>query len=153
MHAKRVDIVLLMIVSAVLLIIGLNSPVLTTRKLWEKNTFSILSGITNLWTSKYYFLSAIIFFFSIIFPIFKLCALFTIWYVKLGDRQRIHLLRILEMLGKWSMLDVFVVAVIVVSVKLGALASARAEKGIYYFGFSILLAIIASSLQTRLARH
>ena len=56
LYPKRVDILILIIVSSVLLFIGLNLPILTVRKLWEKNTFSIISGIMNLWKDKYYFL-------------------------------------------------------------------------------------------------
>lgn len=150
LYPKRADILILILVSAVFLFIGLNLPILTVRKLWEKNTFSILSGILNLWKGKYYFLSAIIFFFSIVFPLIKLTTLFVIWSVRLKNEQRKWLLYCLEVLGKWSMLDVFVTAVIIVSIKLGALASAKAENGIYYFGISILLAMLATSLQSNL---
>lgn len=153
LHPKRTDIFILVIVSAVFLIIGLSLPVLTVRKLWEINTFSILSGIINLWKGKYFFLAVIIFFFSIIFPIFKLATLFIIWSVRLKDDQRRWLLYCLEVLGKWSMLDVFVTAIIIVSIKLGALASAKSENGIYFFGISILLAMIVTNLQSNLVNR
>ena len=61
LHPKRIDILILIVISAIFLLIGLVLPVLTVRKLWEKNTFSVLSGIANLWKQKYYFLSVIIF--------------------------------------------------------------------------------------------
>ena len=153
LYPKRIDILILIIVSSVLLFIGLNLPILTVRKLWEKNTFSIISGITNLWKDKYYFLSVIIFFFSVILPIVKLGTLFVIWSIKLRDNQRKWLLYGLGFLGKWSMLDVFVTAIIIVSIKLGVLASAKAEKGIYYFGISILLAMIVTHLQSNLVNR
>jgi paraquat-inducible protein A len=153
LYPKRIDILILIIASAVLLFIGLRLPVLTVRKLWETNTFSIISGIINLWNGKYYFLSFIIFFFSVIFPIVKLVTLFMIWSVRLRDHQRKWLLRGLSLLGKWSMLDVFVTAIIIVSIKLGALASAKAEIGIYYFGISILLAMFVTSLQSNLVNR
>ena len=112
LYPKRIDILILIIVSAVLLFIGLHLPVLTIRKLWEKNTFSIISGIINLWKGKYYFLSFILFFFYVIFPIVKLATLFVIWFIRLWDRQRKWLLSALGLLGKWSMLDVFVTAIL-----------------------------------------
>lgn len=149
----RIDILVLIIVSAALLFIGLNLPVLTVRKLWEKNTFSVISGIINLWKGKYYVLSFIIFFFSVIFPVVKLVTLSVIWFVRLSDRYRKWLLNGLGLLGKWSMLDVFVTAIIIVSIKLGALASAKAEVGIYYFAISILLAMLATNLQTNLVNR
>ena len=153
LYPKRIDILILIIVSAVLLFIGLHLPVLTIRKLWEKNTFSIISGIINLWKGKYYFLSFILFFFSVIFPIVKLSTLFVIWFIRLRDRQRKLLLSALGLLGKWSMLDVFVTAIIIVSIKLGVLASAKAEIGIYYFGVAILLAMLATNLQSNLVNR
>ena len=153
LYPKRIDILILIIASAVLLFIGLHLPVLTVRKLWERNTFSIISGITNLWESKNYFLSVIIFFFSVIIPIVKLATLFVIWFVRLRNHQRKWLLCGLGLLGKWSMLDVFVTAIIIVSIKLGALASAKAEIGIYYFGISILLAMLATNLQSNLVNR
>lgn len=153
LYPKRAYLLLLIVISAIFLFIGLNLPVLTVRKLWEKNTFSILSGIANLWNGRYYFLAVIIFFFSIVFPIIKLATLFIIWSVRLKDEQRKWLLYCLEALGKWSMLDVFVTAVIIVSIKLGALASAKAENGIYYFAISILLAMLVANLQSNLVNR
>ncbi len=150
---KRIDILLLIIASAVLLFIGFRLPILTVRKLWERNTFSILSGIINLWKGKYYFLSVIIFLFSVVTPIVKLVILFVIWFVRLRNHQRKWLLYGLGFLGKWSMLDVFVTAIIIVSIKLGALASAKAEIGIYYFGISIILAMLATALQNNLVNY
>jgi paraquat-inducible protein A len=152
-YPKRLDIIILIIASGILLVVGLYLPIFTVRKLWERNTFSILTGILNLWHERYYFLALIIFFFSVIFPFAKLASLFVIWLVKLRDEQRRRLLYFLEILGKWSMLDVFVAAVIIVSVKLGVLASARMEKGIYFFGASIIIAMLVSGMQAGLAHR
>ena len=152
LHPKRVDIPFLIIISAILLGVGLCFPVLTVRKLWETNTFSVFSGITNLWHEKYYFLSALIFFFSAIFPVVKLLTLFLIWFIPMTDPQRKQKLQYLSFLGKWSMLDVFTVAVLIVAAKLGALASAKAEPGIYFFALSIFLSILVTSFQDRLVR-
>ena len=92
-------------------------------------------------------------FFSVIFPIVKLVTLFVIWSVRLRDNQRKWLLYGLSFLGKWSMLDVFVTAIIIVSIKLGALASAKAEIGIYYFGVSILLTMLVTQLESNLVNR
>ena len=152
LHPKRVDIPLLLIASSVALWFGLHLPTLTVRQLWEKNTFTILTGIESLYADKQYFLAFVVFFFSIVFPIAKLVSLYAIWFIPMRVESRKRILYWLEMLGKWSMLDVFIVAVLIVSVKLGALASANAERGIYYFGASILLTMIATALQERLAK-
>ena len=123
----------MILLAGILLGVGLTLPVLTIRKIWEKNTFSVLSGIQNLYDDKQYFLAFIIFFFSIVFPVIKLCSLGILWVVRLKEEHQKSILYWLELLGKWSMLDVFVVAVIVVSVKLGVLATAEPRRGIYVF--------------------
>ncbi len=152
-YPRRFDIVLLILASAVLLLVGLKLPVLTVRKLWEGNTFSIVSGIQNLWKEKNEALAMIVLFFSVIFPVVKLVTLLAVWFVKLTESQRKRILEVLSALGKWSMLDVFVIAIIIVTVKLGALASAKAEQGIYYFAVSIFLAMVASSMESYLAQR
>lgn len=153
LYPKRIDVVLFLVAATLLLIIGLSLPVLTVRQLWATQTYSILSGIINLWREKYYVLAGVIFFFSVVFPITKIGALYVIWLIRLTDHQRQLMLRWLEALGRWSMLDVFVAAIIIVSVRSGLLASAKAEKGIYFFGASILLAMIVTNLQNHLARR
>ena len=152
-NPKRIDIVILIILSIVLLIIGLTLPILTVRKLWDSNTYSIITGVQNLWQEKYYVLAVVIFTFSIIFPIAKLISLSAVWFIRLKDEQRKNLVYCMEIFGKWSMLDVFVTAIFIVWVKLGALASAKAENGIYFFAASVLLTMILSSLQSSLVKR
>ena len=141
-YPKRYEIPFLLLASGTLLITGLFLPVLTLKEmLVMKSTFSILSGIANLWKEKQPFLAAIIVLFSVIFPIIKLGTLSCIWGIRLTDRQRMTLLHWLELLGKWSMLDVFVVAVTVVAVKFGFLIHAEPRVGVYVFASSILTAM------------
>lgn len=152
-NPKRIDIVILIVLSIVLLIIGLTLPILTVRKLWDSNTYSIITGIQNLWQEKYYVLAVVIFTFSIIFPIAKLISLSAVWFIRLKDEQRKGLVLLMEIFGKWSMLDVFVTAIFIVWIKLGALASAKPENGIYFFAASVLLTMILSSLQSSLVKR
>lgn len=151
-YPKRFDVTFFLVASTLALWAGLSLPVLTVRKIWEKNTFTILAGIENLYKERQYFLAFIVFFFSIVFPIVKLGALCTIWFFPMKSEKRERILHWLAILGKWSMLDVFIVAVLIVSVKLGVLASANAEDGVYYFGVAILLAMAATAAEERLAK-
>ncbi|MBF0123521.1 MAG: paraquat-inducible protein A [Candidatus Omnitrophica bacterium] len=153
LNPRRVDIVLLIIFSIGLLVVGLSLPVMTVRKLWESNTYTIITGVQNLWHEKMYVLAVIIFVFSVIFPIAKLISLSAVWFIRLTDERRGKLIYLMEVFGKWSMLDVFVSAIIIVWLKLGALAVARAESGIYFFGASVLLTMIVSSLQGALVKR
>jgi paraquat-inducible protein A len=131
---------LLILLATGLFIAGIFLPILTFKEMdWFKTTFSVLSGIQNLWQQKQPILALIIVLFSIVFPTVKLVTLFWIWVARLKNHQRIAIVNRLELLGKWSMLDVFVVAVTVVTVKLGFLVNADPRLGIYVFASSIIL--------------
>lgn len=155
-YPKRIEVPILILLASVLLIIGLTTPVLTVQKkilFWEEgNTFSILSGVFSLFRENRYFLATVVIFFSMIFPLRKLLALLIIWTVKLGDSQCKAMLQWLKALGKWSMLDVFVVAILVVAVKLESLANATPQNGIYTFAVAILLSMAMTFYIDRLAR-
>ena len=64
-----------------------------------------------------------------------------LWFDRVKTKDRKRLFEALEHLGKWSMMDVFVVALVVVIAKISALADAHARYGIYFFGASILLSM------------
>ena len=78
--------------------------------------------------------------------------LWVLWRVKLEDEKRKYILGWLGALGKWSMLDVFVVAILIVTVKLGPLANVEPKIGIYVFTGAILSAILTTMWVEKLAR-
>ena len=104
----------------------------------------VWAGIVALWQQGEQLLSTLLFFFSIVFPTLKLLALAIIWFVKLSEDKRTVLLHWLGLLGKWSMLDVFVVAILIVLVKLGPFVKIEPRVGVYVFS----AAIVASMLTT-----
>jgi len=150
-HTKRIDIPLLLVTSLILLIAGLFLPVIDLKEMvFWKSSFSVTSGISNLFKEGYYILGIIILFFSIVFPIFKLTVLSMIWFSKLTDETRNNYLYWLGLLGKWSMLDVFVIAVTIVITKISRFAEAEPKMGLYFFGTSILIAMITTELISKL---
>ena len=152
-HPHHVIVPLALLVSTLLLIKGLAAPLMDaqTGLLWKrwKSSYSVWAGVVALWHQQAYVLAAVVFFFSIVFPLTKLLALVVIWFVRLGDHQRETILRWLEVLGKWSMLDVFAVAILIVLVKLGPLANVQPRVGVYFFAG----AIAASMLTTMYITH
>lgn len=94
-----------------------------------------------------------LFFFSIVFPFVKLAALAIIWLVRLSDEKRLQLLHWLGLLGKWSMLDVFVVAILIVLVKLGPVARIEPRLGVYVFALAILASMMVTVYVDRLTRQ
>ena len=116
------------------------------------NTVSLLSALQQLAQEAEWGLFALVGLFSVVFPILKSVILLVIWNFdpSQGERHRRHL-HWLATYGKWSMLDVFVVALLVVSVKLGSLAEARVEIGIYAFAASVVLTMLLSAWISRYA--
>lgn len=142
---KHPETHLMLLGAAACLGFGLVLPTITMKELvFWKHTFSVLTGIQSLYQEKYYFLAAIIFVFSIIFPIAKLLTLSVILYANVPVEKELTLLKWLGILGKWSMLDVFVVAVMIVVTKISGLVKAQAHIGIYVFTLSIMLSMFAT---------
>ena len=138
-------------ISTALLGIGAFAPLMTTTKFFIfSNTLSLVSGIRQLFEQGHWILGLIILGFSIIFPVLKLLLLVQIWLSDAGARQQLQRrFNLLTATGKWSMLDVFVVALLLVSVKLGALASVTVHYGLYAFAGSVLLAMLVTAYSKR----
>ncbi len=148
-HAVVVPAALLL--STGLLLKGLSLPLLYSQKLFWESTYSVWTGIVALWQQHEYVLASVLFFFSIVFPIVKLLSLAVVWFQKLPEEQTVRLLHWLRILGKWSMLDVFVVAILIVAVKLGPLASVEPRRGVYFFCLAILCSMFTTQYINRLA--
>jgi paraquat-inducible protein A len=143
----------LLLAALLLLVAGLYLPILTLEKFWFfSNTVSLLSALQQLAQQAEWGLFALLGVFSVLFPVIKLVLLFLIWNFEPATTP-VHSrhLRWLAACSKWSMLDVFVVALLVVSVKLGALADARVEMGIYAFAASVLLSMVVAGWVGRYA--
>lgn len=138
---------LLLVLCTLSFLIGIWAPMLTLSKLvLIRNTFSVLSGTWQLVNEGQYGLFALIGTFTILLPIAKLTILFRAWNNDRGHRWAHRHLGWLNALGKWSMLDVFVVAVLVASVKLGALASIEIHYGLYAFSTAVVLIMLATQV-------
>ena len=144
--ARRTWVNLMIVFALVTFVVGISAPMLTLQKLiWIKNTFSLLSGIFALFVEGQYLLFLLIFGFSIVLPTFKFVLLFTLWNrsVQLGRRTTKYF-HWLTLMGKWSMLDVFVVSVLLASIKLGAIASVEIHYGLYCFALAVILMMLAT---------
>ena len=104
----------------------------------------------QLFTDGQYLLFVILLAFSILLPIAKLILLFRFWHAESTNNQQLeHFMNWITHYGKWSMLDVFVVALLVVIVKLGVLASVIVHYGIYmYAGAGLLIMIVTTIINS-----
>ncbi len=154
LHPRQTLIVpALLVLSTALLLIGLSLPLLYSQKLFWESTYSVWVGILALWRQGEQLLATLLFFFSILFPSVKLLALAIIWFVKLSEHKRVVLLHWLGLLGKWSMLDVFVVAILIVLVKLGPFVKIEPRAGVYVFAAAIVASMFTTMHIDRLARR
>lgn len=131
--------------AALALLAGLLLPVMAIETLvfWE-DSYSILVGTLALLTEGHLALGCALLLFSVLFPIAKLVALGLLWFRSLPDAVRERALWWTSVLGKWSMLDVFVVAVTLVLTTATSLATARPRAGLYAFGAAVLLSMLLS---------
>ena len=142
-------------VATLLLFVGLISPILTLSKfILVQNTFSVLSGVVELLKEGQIFLFLVITGFSVVLPILKLRILYSLVSRSEAIQNKVkRQLHWMHLYGKWSMLDVFVVAVLVVAVKLGAIADVEMRFGLYAFAASVLLTMFITSRIVGLTNH
>jgi len=132
---------LLLLLALGCLIVGVTAPLLTLEKMYFfENTVSLLTTVKGLFVQKEWFLFFVIAIFSLCIPAIKITGLVLILNLKyekgsFWDKA----LHIIEIVGKWSMLDVFVVALLLVSVKLGVLAKVEVHYGLFMFAVSVML--------------
>ena len=133
--------------AALMLAVGLVAPIATMSKfILVQNTFSVLSGVLALFKEGQFFLFLLITGFSVVLPILKLGVLYRLVSHNSSMREQTkRLLHWMHLYGKWSMLDVFVVAVLVVLVKLGAIANVEMRYGLYAFAASVLLTMYVTA--------
>jgi len=131
----------LLIAASSLLITGLVLPMMTITKLvMFSNSFSVLSAVLELLENGHLLLFVIVAGFSIVVPILKISVLFKLILNRSSDSAIVNkLLHLMHEYGRWAMLDVMVVAILIVAVKLGAIASIEIHSGLFVFGLAVLL--------------
>ncbi|MBV7434282.1 paraquat-inducible protein A [Cardiobacteriaceae bacterium TAE3-ERU3] len=147
---KKWRILMLLVIFSGLLTLGagLIIPMMTVKKLiLVQNTFSVLSGIGALLADKTFGLGVILLAFSVLFPIAKLLGMAAyIFYYPSIPNALVHWQKWLGKLAKFSMLDVFVVALMLMILKLGVLVEVEIHAGIYWFTVSVVISMIAGIL-------
>jgi len=130
------------------LVLGLTMPVieLTYFYVWS-DTHSFISIVRALLAEQEIFLAGILVVFSMFFPAIKLVYLLVAYTtMATGGDARNRALNRMAWLGKWSMLDVLVLALVIFYVKSGALTEAAALPGVYFFAGAVLMTMIAYAL-------
>ena len=124
-------------------------PITTVYSLGKAQSDTIMSGVIYFIASGMWPIALIIFVASVFVPLLKLLIL-TFLLISVQRRSqwrpkdRTRLYRIIEVIGRWSMLDIYVVTILVALVKLGALASIEAGPGAIFFAAVVVITIFAA---------
>ena len=153
LHARRprsLERTLAYLVAAVIAYIPANLyPIMTLRKLGEGEPATILGGVAHLAHAGMWSLAAIVFIASVLVPVLKLVGL--AYLVATARRatvsqafDRTRLYRIVEAVGRWSMVDVFVISILVALVQLGAIATIESGPAATAFCVVVVLTMLSA---------
>jgi len=146
----------LMIAAALLYIPANVLPVMTVTTFGQGAPSTILGGVVELIEAGMWPIAALVFFASITVPVLKLIGLALLlvsvqrgWLARARDRTLLY--RVIEQVGRWSMIDVFMISILVVLVDLGEIARIEPGTGAVAFASVVILTMLAShSFEPRL---
>ena len=125
-------------------------PIMTTVSYGSVRSDTILSGVIYLMQSGSWPLALIVFIASVFVPITKL-VIFSYLLLSIQRRSRwrpvdrTRLYRMTEVVGRWSMVDIYVVTILVALVKIGSVATVQAGPGAFFFAAVVVLTMFAAS--------
>ncbi len=146
----------LLITSIILYIPANLLPIMYTNYLGEITESTIVGGVVTLWGQGSYPVALIIFVASVLVPIGKILALIWLCYFvkqtkKRSSEKNQQLYRVTEFIGRWSMVDVFVVAILVALIQMGNLMSVHpGEAAIAFAGLVITTMLAANTFDSKL---
>ncbi len=153
LHARRPNSILrtwsLLLTAAVLYIPANVLPIMTVNLFGQGSPATIMQGVVELIHAGMLPIALVVFVASILVPTFKLVGIALLLYsvqrrLMLSPRQRIIMFRFIEWIGRWSMLDLFVIAILVALVSFGNLASIEAGVGAMAFAAVVVLTMLAA---------
>ncbi|WP_233873305.1 paraquat-inducible protein A [Paraburkholderia adhaesiva] len=139
------------LVASVVLYIPANVlPVMDTSSLFGTQKDTILSGVVYLWVSGSWPLAVVVFIASIAVPMLKILSLaYLAWSAQRASTwlptERARIYRGVELIGRWSMLDIYVVTMLVALVQFNALAMIKAGPAAIAFGAVVVLTMFAAN--------
>jgi len=139
----------LMITGFILFIPANVYPVMTVIYLGSESTDTIMSGVLALVDFEMYAIALVVFIASVAVPLLKLIGILVMLIIvekqiPLSKKQSAQAYRVIEVIGKWSMLDLFVVSILVTLVDLGAIATITAGTGATAFSAVVVVTMFAA---------
>jgi paraquat-inducible protein A len=138
-----------------LLVAGWTWPMMTvSRFVWLEDEVSLLNATRALYSQGDWLLFGVLTVFAFAFPVAKMAA--ALWIFLIVDARHRALPRaldLLDLLGRWSMLDVFVAALLVVAVQASLVSEVTLHAGLYLFTAAVVLSIALTQRLRVLARR
>lgn len=139
----------LSLAAAILYLPAMLLPIMTTSQFGRSVESTIIGGVLQLWELGSYPVAVVILVASVLIPLGKLAALGLLcWTVTRGragaPRHRTGLYRITELIGKWSMVDVFVLAVLVALIQMGGVMTVKPGAAALAFAGVVMVTMLAA---------
>lgn len=124
-------------------------PMLISSQFGSRSDSTIVGGVFELVEYGSYGIAFIVFFASVIIPVAKFCAIIWLCLLVRGRRpvpahRALQLYEVVEFVGRWSMIDVFVVAILAALIKMGFLASLEPGAAAPLFALSVAFTMMAA---------
>ena len=124
-------------------------PMMEITKLGIKTESTIIEGVISFIEYKSYFIAFVIFTASVVIPLIKLVGLLIIFIslkidIKIKNKNKIRIFKFIEMIGKWSMIDIYVVAILASVVQLGEIFNIKGGIAATSFTLVVILTMIAA---------
>ena len=126
---------------------GVSLPVIRVSEFGHAHEDSILSGTITLLSNGDWFVGGVVFICSIVIPVLKLAGLLLITSGRplLSRRHMASAYRLIELVGRWGMIDVLLVGLLVAFIKIGDLVEVSPGPGVIAFGACVFLSLVAST--------
>ncbi|MBC23508.1 MAG: hypothetical protein CMJ32_06275 [Phycisphaerae bacterium] len=132
----------LITVSLICNIMALTLPFLEIRQVLKQTViYSLPHSVALLFEHGLWLIAVLVLGFSIIFPLVKIGMLYAIWFAPMTMSRRIRIEHVLKYLGKWSMMDIFVVGVLLVLSNQQTFVGAELHMGVYFFIAAIMISM------------
>jgi len=124
-------------------------PMMEITKLGIKTQSTILEGVISFLEYENYFIAFVIFTASVVIPLIKLLGLLLIFVslkidIKIKNKNKIRIFKFINLIGKWSMIDIYVVAILASVVQVGELFNIKGGLAATSFALVVILTMIAA---------
>ncbi len=138
---------LVALAALILYLPAISIPLIRIEKLGFLKEDSLLTSVGTLLSEGYWLVGSVVLIFSILLPIAKLISIIALSYSGGWQHHRkAFAYRWIEWVGRWGMLDILLMALLVAYIKLGDLVSIHAGPGLAAFTMMVLLSLLASTL-------